>query len=56
MKTSPEDCDLLLVGGGSIIAPQTLKGVSNIMYVLYRSFGLFRSLPTIHFLQFTKAS
>lgn len=31
MKTSAEDCDLLLVGGGSIIAPRTLKGVSNII-------------------------
>lgn len=33
MKTSPDDCDLLLVGGGSIIPPLALKGVSNIMYV-----------------------
>lgn len=53
MKTSPEDCDLLLVGGGSIIAPQTLKGVGNIMYVLYTSLGHYRpyiffSLPKHH--------
>ena len=33
MKTSPEDCDLLLVGGGSIIAPTSLRGVGNIMLV-----------------------
>jgi hypothetical protein len=33
MKTSPEDCDVLLVGGGSIIAPSALKGAKNIMYV-----------------------
>ena len=33
MKTSPEDCDLLLVGGGSIIAPARLRGVANIMSV-----------------------
>jgi len=31
MKTSPGDCDLLLVGGGSIIAPTSLRGVGNIM-------------------------
>lgn len=31
MKTSPEDCDLLLVGGGSIISPPKLTGVKNIM-------------------------
>ncbi|KAF8806685.1 putative hydantoinase/oxoprolinase [Phlegmacium glaucopus] len=31
MKTSPEDCDLLLVGGGSIIAPTSLRGVANII-------------------------
>ena len=41
MKTSPEDCDLLLVGGGSIIAPRTLKGVSNIMYVFPSPRGAF---------------
>ena len=32
MKTSPEDCDLLLVGGGSIIAPTSLRGVATIMF------------------------
>ncbi|KAF9553636.1 Hydantoinase/oxoprolinase [Agrocybe pediades] len=31
MKTSQEDCDLLLVGGGSIIAPPSLRGVKNII-------------------------
>lgn len=46
MKTSPEDCDLLLVGGGSIIAPRTLNGVSNIMYIFYTSLGPFSPLPT----------
>ncbi|KAF8964893.1 hypothetical protein BDZ97DRAFT_1918596 [Flammula alnicola] len=35
MKMSPEDCDLLLVGGGSIIAPATLKGVKNIIIPKY---------------------
>ncbi|KAF5322650.1 hypothetical protein D9619_002211 [Psilocybe cf. subviscida] len=35
MKTSPEDSDLLLVGGGSIIAPQSLKGVRNIILPKY---------------------
>ncbi|KDR80342.1 hypothetical protein GALMADRAFT_242719 [Galerina marginata CBS 339.88] len=35
MKTSPEDCDLLLVGGGSIIAPPVLKGVKNILVPKY---------------------
>ncbi|KAF8815023.1 hypothetical protein BYT27DRAFT_7217543 [Phlegmacium glaucopus] len=35
MKTSPEDCDLLLVGGGSIIAPTSLRGVANIMLVSF---------------------
>ncbi|KAF8957579.1 DUF917-domain-containing protein [Flammula alnicola] len=35
MKTSPEDCDLLLVGGGSIIAPATLKGVKSIIIPKY---------------------
>lgn len=33
MKTSPEDATLLLVGGGSIIAPDRLEGVREIMYV-----------------------
>uniref|UniRef100_A0A8H8CPV3 Hydantoinase n=1 Tax=Psilocybe cubensis TaxID=181762 RepID=A0A8H8CPV3_PSICU len=31
MKTNAEDCDVLLVGGGSIIAPSALKGVRNII-------------------------
>ncbi len=31
MKTSPEDCTLLLVGGGSIIVPPALAGVKEIM-------------------------
>ncbi|GJE86630.1 HyuA and DUF917 domain-containing protein [Phanerochaete sordida] len=31
MKTSPEDVTLLLVGGGSIIAPDRLEGVSQII-------------------------
>ncbi|KAF5355124.1 hypothetical protein D9756_005712 [Leucocoprinus leucothites] len=31
MKTSPEDIDVLLVGGGSIICPITLRGVSRII-------------------------
>ncbi|TFK39114.1 hydantoinase/oxoprolinase [Crucibulum laeve] len=31
MKTSAEDCDLLLVGGGSILSPKELKGVSRII-------------------------
>ncbi|CAA7263047.1 unnamed protein product [Cyclocybe aegerita] len=31
MKTSQEDCDVLLVGGGSVIAPQSLRGVKNII-------------------------
>ena len=57
MKTSPEDCDLLLVGGGSIIAPQTLKGVSNVMYVCFTLYlallphywsYIFSSLPKHH--------
>ncbi|KAF8903926.1 hypothetical protein CPB84DRAFT_1746030 [Gymnopilus junonius] len=55
MKTSPEDCDLLLVGGGSIIAPPALKGVKNIMQVHYypcRSarpdHSPFHSLPKYH--------
>lgn len=30
MKTSPEDIDVLLVGGGSIIAPAGIRGVANI--------------------------
>ncbi|KAF9481135.1 DUF917-domain-containing protein [Pholiota conissans] len=35
MKTSPEDCDVLLVGGGSIIAPPELKGVKSIITPKY---------------------
>ncbi|KAL0955619.1 hypothetical protein HGRIS_001852 [Hohenbuehelia grisea] len=31
MKTSPEDTTVLLVGGGGIIAPQSLKGVGEII-------------------------
>ena len=31
MKTSPEDITVLLVGGGSIIAPQHLSGVSALI-------------------------
>lgn len=31
MKTSPGDLDLILVGGGPIIAPRKLKGVSKIV-------------------------
>ena len=31
MKTSPEDVTLLLVGGGSIIAPDKMEGVSQII-------------------------
>ncbi|KAJ9295481.1 hypothetical protein DTO271G3_5937 [Paecilomyces variotii] len=31
MKTSPEPCDVLLVGGGSILCPQELEGVSSIL-------------------------
>ncbi|KAJ6577349.1 Hydantoinase/oxoprolinase [Mycena capillaripes] len=30
MKTSPEDCTVLLVGGGSIVVPPELKGVKEI--------------------------
>jgi N-methylhydantoinase A/oxoprolinase/acetone carboxylase beta subunit len=30
MKTSPEPCDVLLVGGGSILCPQELEGVASI--------------------------
>jgi hypothetical protein len=38
MKTSPEDIDVLLVGGGSIICPGSLRGVSRIMYVFPEHF------------------
>ncbi len=31
MKTSPEDITVLLVGGGSIIAPDELAGVRQII-------------------------
>ena len=31
MKTSPEDITVLLVGGGSIIAPDSLIGVKEII-------------------------
>jgi hypothetical protein len=31
MKTSPEDVTILLVGGGSIVAPDTLVGVGEIV-------------------------
>jgi hypothetical protein len=31
MKTSPEDCTVLLVGGGSIIVPMELSGVKEVM-------------------------
>ncbi|KAK7437589.1 hypothetical protein VKT23_018487 [Stygiomarasmius scandens] len=37
MKTSPEDCTLLLVGGGSIIAPQQLEGVGEIIVPPFHS-------------------
>lgn len=35
MKTSPEDVTVLLVGGGSIIAPAQLEGVGEIIRPLY---------------------
>lgn len=31
MKTSPEDVPVLLVGGGAVIAPDTLKGASRVI-------------------------
>ncbi|KAJ7739325.1 Hydantoinase/oxoprolinase [Mycena olivaceomarginata] len=31
MKTSPEDCTVLLVGGGSILVPLQLKGVQEVI-------------------------
>lgn len=37
MKTSPEDCPLLLVGGGSVIAPPTLTGVKEIILPPFHS-------------------
>ncbi|THU86391.1 hydantoinase/oxoprolinase [Dendrothele bispora CBS 962.96] len=37
MKTSPEDCSLLLVGGGSIIIPPQLDGVKEILIPPFHS-------------------
>lgn len=37
MKTSPEDVTVLLVGGGSIIAPDSLEGVAEIIRPPYFS-------------------
>ncbi|KAJ7510350.1 Hydantoinase/oxoprolinase [Mycena galericulata] len=37
MKTSPEDCTLLLVGGGSIIVPPELKGVEEVILPPFHS-------------------
>ncbi|TFK65188.1 DUF917-domain-containing protein [Pluteus cervinus] len=37
MKTSQEDCDLLLVGGGSIVAPTHLKGIRQIIQPNYHT-------------------
>ncbi|SJL08135.1 related to D-amino acid hydantoin hydrolase (hydantoinase) [Armillaria ostoyae] len=37
MKTSPEDCTLLLVGGGSIIVPSALAGVKEIILPPFHS-------------------
>ncbi|KAK0211982.1 hydantoinase/oxoprolinase [Armillaria fumosa] len=37
MKTSPEDCTLLLVGGGSIIVPPALTGVKEIILPPFHS-------------------
>lgn len=31
MKTSPEDITVLLVGGGSIVSPESLAGVGEII-------------------------
>lgn len=31
MKTSPEPVNVLLVGGGSIVAPENLKGVARLI-------------------------
>ena len=31
MKTSPEDLSVILVGGGAIIAPDTLEGASHVL-------------------------
>ncbi|KAL0061493.1 hypothetical protein AAF712_011716 [Marasmius tenuissimus] len=37
MKTSPEACTLLLVGGGSILAPKDLNGIGEIIIPPYHS-------------------
>ncbi|KAK7058791.1 hypothetical protein VNI00_001415 [Paramarasmius palmivorus] len=37
MKTSPEDCTLLLVGGGSILAPEKIDGVGEIIIPPFHS-------------------
>ncbi|KAF8914962.1 DUF917-domain-containing protein [Mucidula mucida] len=37
MKTTPEDITLLLVGGGSVIAPNSLRGVKEIILPPYHS-------------------
>lgn len=37
MKTSPEDVTILLVGGGSIVAPDKLVGVAEIIRPLHFS-------------------
>ncbi|KAJ6460352.1 hydantoinase/oxoprolinase [Mycena vitilis] len=37
MKTSPDDCTVLLVGGGSIIVPPVLKGVEEIIIPPFHS-------------------
>ncbi|KAJ7116355.1 hydantoinase/oxoprolinase [Mycena epipterygia] len=37
MKTSPEDCIILLVGGGSIILPSKLKGVKEVVLPPFHS-------------------
>ncbi|KAJ7671643.1 hydantoinase/oxoprolinase [Mycena polygramma] len=37
MKTSPDDCTVLLVGGGSIIVPSELKGVEEIIIPPFHS-------------------
>ncbi len=31
MKTSQDDVELVLTGGGSIIVPEKLKGISNVI-------------------------
>ena len=37
MKTSPEPSMVLLVGGGSIIAPDTLEGVGGSVTLIHKS-------------------